>query len=406
VPPLILAGATAALKRGRRDGWGGVGRQAALAGLVALVAAAAVAAAALTNRAYYGTTQVVEFKQPEFLAGYGALMRVRAGPALPYVAISHAAMAQAAAVSPTFAGLLPQIDSDEGRMIAKEGCRVHGISPCDGEIRSGWFLWVLRDAVATAGGYRDARTAKAFYRQLAAEIDAACDDGRLQCLPPRHTMAPPFAWRSLRTALGTAVAMTRFMIVLDGVGTLDAPVSCLASHPGSPCASYAAFFDELATPLFVMPTFLLGPQGQQDYARWQAEDASLLSVRLAAVALRSFVMIHGIYRVGLPWWFLAAGGCFVLAVALRLRRRPQEDAFAAATFCLLLVASRVGLLAYLDTVAMPAMNVQYLSPAYPFLLLFCVLAPVSLARTLLAPSNGRRAPAERPTNRPSGNPNQ
>ena len=72
------------------------------------------------------------------------------------------------------------------------------------EIRAGWFMWALRDATAQAGHYRIATEAKDFYRRMAGEIGAACDDGRLDCLPPRATVVPPFrtdyVWPTLSAA--------------------------------------------------------------------------------------------------------------------------------------------------------------------------------------------------------------
>ncbi len=38
-------------------------------------------------------------------------------------------------------------------------------------------MWALRDAVQAAGHYRTAVEARAFYRQLADEVDRACDAG-------------------------------------------------------------------------------------------------------------------------------------------------------------------------------------------------------------------------------------
>jgi hypothetical protein len=53
-------------------------------------------------------------------------------------------------------------------------------------------MWALREAASRAGHYATAVEARDFYGRLAAELDAACSDGRLNCLAPRATLSPPF----------------------------------------------------------------------------------------------------------------------------------------------------------------------------------------------------------------------
>lgn len=67
-------------------------------------------------------------------------------------------------------------------------------TPGDGEVEDGWFFWALRDAVAQAGYYKDAKTANEFYSKVSEEIEEALDDGRLerQATMPSALMSP---WR-------------------------------------------------------------------------------------------------------------------------------------------------------------------------------------------------------------------
>src|SRR6185436_5736482 len=87
-----------------------------------------------------------------------------------------------------------------GESWLRASCQHVPRDPCS-EILSAHFLWAFRDAVAAAGHYKSAPEAFAFYDRLAAEIDAACDAGRLSCLLPSASLAPPFRWDYVRDAL-------------------------------------------------------------------------------------------------------------------------------------------------------------------------------------------------------------
>jgi hypothetical protein len=72
-------------------------------------------------------------------------------------------------------------------------------------------MWALRDAVAHAGHYVTPQQAASFYERLAAEINTACDEGRIPCLAPRATLAPPFRWHYLADSLGPARKLFQFV---------------------------------------------------------------------------------------------------------------------------------------------------------------------------------------------------
>ena len=75
----------------------------------------------------------------------------------------------------------------------------------------------------------------------------------------------------------------------------------------------------------------------------------------------------------------------LLALPLLWRARPARACWPLLALCAgayLLFATRVALLAYLDTVAIPSVNMLYLSPAMPCLLLGLALPLMLLWRTL------------------------
>ncbi len=167
-------------------------REAGLAALAVAVAWSASHAVALVNKAHYGSAMVVETRDAAFLAAYGALSRIEHAAWRQYVAVPREALRRAGEHSAAVAELLPWLDGAMADRWARESCAAFAEEPCQGDIHAGWFMWALLGAVEIAGHYGTAAQSRAFYRRLAGEVDGACADGRLACLRPRATMAPPF----------------------------------------------------------------------------------------------------------------------------------------------------------------------------------------------------------------------
>jgi len=145
----------------------------------------------LLNQQYYGKFITNEFRSAEFREAIGALMRIDAPSASPYVPVSPAALKLAYAVSPAANELRPHLNI---------GWAVHGKNlpgVIEGEIAGGWFVWAVRDAVAMAGHHPNAATAAAFYRRLGEEVNQACSKGQIPCNAQRDTLAPYFPWKHL-----------------------------------------------------------------------------------------------------------------------------------------------------------------------------------------------------------------
>lgn len=188
-----------------------------------LAFAAVVGSVAAVNRNVYGVFVTNEFREPSFLAAYGALSRIQPDAWQRYIVVPRDVREKAYAVSSAARELRLPLEGEIGESWRLIGCQHTGLDSCK-DIQSSWFVWALRDAVAAAGHYSSAPDAFAFYRRLAAEIDAACDDGRLACLPPRATMAPPFRLHYATDALALVPTALQRLIHL-GDGNVGAPPS-------------------------------------------------------------------------------------------------------------------------------------------------------------------------------------
>ncbi len=139
------------------------------------------------NYIHYGRFIVSDLTSREFQAAYGAMTRVVADEAddNPIVPIPKASRDKLAAASPLFASLAPYLDSRDFTRWQKD-CG-------DGylDYSGGGFYWAVRNAASLAGYYENADTARQFYIDLAAEINAACDSGAFASIGARSGLNSP-----------------------------------------------------------------------------------------------------------------------------------------------------------------------------------------------------------------------
>ena len=152
----------------------------------------AIHAVSVVNLAYYGVYTTVELKIPEFEAAYGALTRVRSMEYKPQVPVTKETRLHIYQASTAFTELRPFFERDGFWTFGAVGYGNHP-SGSD-EIGGGWFMWALRDAAARAGYFGSGLQASGFFRKLADEVNTACQEKRLDCLPERASLMPP--WRS------------------------------------------------------------------------------------------------------------------------------------------------------------------------------------------------------------------
>ncbi|SEO23836.1 hypothetical protein SAMN05216227_10692 [Pseudorhodobacter antarcticus] len=139
------------------------------------------------NKIKYDRAIVSEFRAPEFKAAIGALMRVGDKHPSGYVPVPQAAMQTVFETFPVTKSIQPYWSALSANWSVAGQNLIPGYS---GEVAGGWFVWAFRDAVAMAGHYETAAQARAFYTELAAEINAGCDEGIIECRPRRDTLRP------------------------------------------------------------------------------------------------------------------------------------------------------------------------------------------------------------------------
>lgn len=157
------------------------------------------------NRIFYGKKTGVETTSAPFKNALAALQSVETGGRVPYVPVSRQTRLAIYEVSPAFRSLKDYFDGPGGTPW-QYGCSFYAQS-C-GDIAGGWFLWALREAVASRGFYSSPAKAAGFYRTLNEEVRQACKNGHLQCSTTPVALFPHISnsqWGHLSSSLLSGV---------------------------------------------------------------------------------------------------------------------------------------------------------------------------------------------------------
>ena len=174
---------------------------------LALVLSTAVLPLALTlalaciNGWIYGAWLTTDLNYGPFAAAYGATMRVKHQHEQRYIPMPAETRERLYRASPAFAELRPKLEIPG--QVWKAYCAFnHPL--CQQEFFGGFYLWAFRDAVRGLGYYRSASASQEYLNRLANEVNQACANGTLDCLPPRQTVTPVWHMEYLPPFLNAA----------------------------------------------------------------------------------------------------------------------------------------------------------------------------------------------------------
>lgn len=191
----------------------------AAAGLTAAILVGLVGA---MNQAVYGRFVINEIKDPVFQDALDALQEASSPLAREMQPVPRAARARLYAVSPAFASVRdPILDGPLSAAYAAAGCGAD--SRLCGDIGGGWFMWVFREAAAGAGHHRSLGQSRTFYRQVSAEVRAACDARRIACRSWDVPLVPPMRASQADDVAASAAKAFRAMTFSEPVGAAVPP---------------------------------------------------------------------------------------------------------------------------------------------------------------------------------------
>jgi len=297
------------------------------------------------NYAYYEVPMGVDVTEGAFPAAYGAMLRVTAPDPLPVVPVTSGARKLIYPHSPAFAELEWALEGPLTRSWGRAGWPDDPDNPrALQEIRGGWFQWALREAATSRGHYASAPAAEDYWQQVADEINAAVDRGKIPGSPPRHGFFP--VWHDSYTlevvkgwfkSLDLVVRFTHFGA--HGIASAGDPADI---------SRHAAFLN--VTPVLTVP-----PTDQDSRARMIVRSAfAFVGWPLTLLALFATGVIARRIRHSLS-------ARFYLTVLLSL--------WGGAT-ALLLVVSLVHVTSF------SAIAGNYLGPCVPLIVSCWILAPV------------------------------
>jgi hypothetical protein len=160
------------------------------------------------NRVSYGFTGVNDFSSGAFPSLWTALTGIKAGPSQDLIAVNDSQRASMYEVSPTAVRMHDFLEQPPG--VGWRGISCSMMSICD---ESGpWFEWDLRDGLAYASKGTSSPQFQSDATRIAADIQAACFDGRISCergglavgLPAATRLDPRATGRSFLRFLGAA----------------------------------------------------------------------------------------------------------------------------------------------------------------------------------------------------------
>ena len=259
-------------------------------GIPTLVIVAGTTILSTVNFARYGIFATNDLATPGYVAANRALLRIDPSRPVRTVAVTADARRLGYEASPAFRELQQYLDTVWATAIHVQTEEATGVK---GELGSGWFYWAFRQAAAMRGHHASARTADAYYRRIADEINSAIDEGKI---PGRMTVG--------------SFVDPAFSVWLPALPQSIVKVGRLFLHNGAPvrmsddpvATDIRKKFDDIAGRRWALVERLEkpGPIGRfLDRARWQGQQLAWAAARLLlyllapAAALATLVSAFG-----------------------------------------------------------------------------------------------------------------
>lgn len=295
------------------------------------------------NLIKYGEFDIVELKSNNFVNAYGALSRIEHENWVPGVPIPKDVREKAYSVSPKFNELQIFLDGDIGNK---------WVNTTIGDIPGGWFLWALRDAASAAGYYSTANTSADFFGEVATEINSACDNQKLKCIPgERNSMTPPYRSEYNKPMINAIKSSNKYVMSFSGISTL--PSKSMGDR-----LSYDVFADMTRSPISALET-------EENPLLFQ----SSLNTRLNIILDKILILYKFVAPFALILSLLSLLFIFYNSIKNRVSRK-----FLLVIFSLLSIyISRILIISYIEVSSFGAINVLYLSPLYTIFILILTL---------------------------------
>ena len=316
-----------------------------------LAAVVFLSAVAFMNYHYYGKFELVDMKGEAFSQAMKSLNSVDVGFDLPYIPVSTAKRQEIYKISPSFLQLKDYFEGT-GKGWTSTGCAAYPWT-C-GDYAGGWFVWSLRDAVSRKGYYKNPIDAASFYTAITEEIGIACNKGQIKCKYNPIPLMPNISVLQLTEFPEKVIHALKMSMVQEGI-----MVNGKASiEPMDHLESVRNF---LGRPL-TMPA--------------ASEQPNLGINKEIEIFSRIKILLSDVYKWTMPLLFFVGVFVYSRYVFLMFRGRSTlTDVFIVSTSLWCLFFSRIFFLVLVDISSFHAINVLYMSAAFP---ISCLAALLSL----------------------------
>jgi hypothetical protein len=302
---------------------------------------------ASANYYYYGAFVINEMKSRSFSDAFAALSKIKQEKFIINVPVSRATRSKGYAVSPAFAQLENYFESER-----KPWVQFGYGSP--EEIKGGWTVWALRDAAAFNGYHSSLPESQKFYRQIANEINAAFQDGRLE--KTSNISLFGFTWdqRFFKPFVKIFTQQLRFVTGFEGYDPYPRAQNDINTAEG--ISRFQNMTNEIVCTQDMVNAKLPGP---------------------AKMKYKLLLLVGKIYQLFNPIIAVISIFCFVLIFILLLKNRKQQQLFDLVIILSLLfyiVFSRHALIASGTVAQWTVVQPHYLNLIYSIMLLFQFLA--------------------------------
>lgn len=289
------------------------------------------------NKDAYGVAIVSDLADGQFARAYSLWQSVESGRPQVHIPVSEAARRAVFAVSPAAAELRVPLDTPKGA--ARHWVTLSG----RGDYIGAFFVWALREAAAAAGHFHNEADFQSYFKQVADQIQSACDDHRLSCG---------------RLGLPVLPAITSSDVPTIATSYREAVAFLLSFDSGDPHRTY--------------PSSGLSPQwGDATRAIPQARDQQAYRRAERDASRRQWPV--SVLQFGYRWLAYPAAVFGLIALLWEfIWPRRHGRAFAFALLAVLVAAlSRVAVVALVDALSYTAVHNQgYAIPGSDLLVLF------------------------------------
>lgn len=324
--------------------------------------------------AYWGVAEILD---PDFNRVLTALQKIKEDNWHPAIQVSKEAIEKAYTASPLFSDLKSVIESswpaydtwDNLTVGSKPSWYLEKYSDGGAEMSNSHFVWLLRDAVYNSGQVDTSKYPQDFYKQLADQLETACENGSLDCYSTRSL---PFVGDidSRHYPIIGRMLRENFASLIKGnyLGGINLDLNTWPVWPAND--SRYEYFEELIYNSTDTRTEFSG----KDKVMYVGGSIDL---RLKMMSYKGIMMakLSSLYRIlTLPFFVTSLVGWCLLSIVTFVKRKSnsQIQYWLVSTFVLGLLLSRLMTLTIVDaTTSMSAMG--YGASLYLFIFTFIVL---------------------------------